>query len=193
MTQTFGGACAVAPAMDDAPPLVHDSAASVAGPSGGAHTGAVIRSSADVTAKPAGPRAGTVTVVLADDSDVYRRGIRRAIEADARLSLVAEVSDGAAALAAIRELQPDVALLDLQMPSLDGIEVCCRIKADPPPRLPRFVLVSAFLSEDVAQRARACGMDHQLDKTTPRREICDVLAGGPGDDPRGPRFGRGAA
>ena len=139
--------------------------------------------------KAVGPHAGTISVVLADDSDVYRRGMRRAIEADARLSLVAEVADGAAALAAIRELQPDVALLDLQMPSLDGVEVCCRIHAAPPARLPRVVLVSAFLTEDVAQRARACGVDHQLDKTTPRREICDVLAGGAADDPHGPDAG----
>ena len=179
--------------MRDVTPLLHDSAPAVAGPAGDAHTGAMIRSGVDVMEKAAGPRSGAITVVLADDSDVYRRGIRRAIEADARLSLVAEVSDGAAALAAIRELQPDVALLDLQMPALDGIEVSCRIQADPPPRPPRFVLVSAFLTEDVAQRARACGMDHQLDKTTPRREICDVLAGGPADDPRGPEPGRGAA
>lgn len=136
------------------------------------------------------PREGVVTVVLADDSDVYRRGMRRAIEADARLALVAEVSDGAAALAAIRELQPDVALLDLQMPALDGVEVCCRIRADPPPRRPRFVLVTAFLSDDVAARARACGMDHQLDKTTPRREICDLLAGAVPSRPGAP--GRGA-
>jgi two-component system nitrate/nitrite response regulator NarL len=124
--------------------------------------------------------AGVTTVVLADDSDVYRRGMRRAIDNDARLALVAEVADGAAALAAIRELQPDVALLDLQMPALDGVEVCCRILADPPPRRPRFVLLSAFLSDEVVERARACGMDHQLDKTTPRREICDLLAGGSG-------------
>jgi len=119
----------------------------------------------------------TVTVVLADDSDVYRRGMRRAIEADARLSLVAEVADGAAALAAIREHRPDVALLDLQMPALDGVEVCCRIHADPTPHRTRLVLVSAFLSPDVVVRARACGVDHQLEKTTPRREICDLLAG----------------
>jgi two-component system nitrate/nitrite response regulator NarL len=136
-------------------------------------------------ARPAAPDH-VVTVVLADDSDVYRRGMRRAIENDTRLSLIAEVADGAAALAAIRELQPDVALLDLQMPALDGVEICCRIHADPPPRRPRLVLVSAFLSEDVAARARACGMDHQLDKTTPRREICDLLAGSPADASRSP-------
>jgi two-component system, NarL family, nitrate/nitrite response regulator NarL len=163
--------------MRHAQPVVHGTANVVTRAPDDAHTEAVSGSSADVMEKPSGARTGAVTVVLADDSDVYRRGMRRAIEADARLSLVAEVADGAAALAAIRELQPDVVLLDLQMPALDGVEVCCRVQADPPPRLPRFVLVSAFLSEEVTQRARACGMDHQLDKTTPRREICDVLAG----------------
>ena len=131
----------------------------------------------DALCAPQAP-AGVITVVLADDSDLYRRGMRRAIEADARLALVAEVADGAAALAAIRELQPDVALLDLQMPALDGVQVGCRVRADPPPRRPRLVLVTALLSDEVEQRARACGMDHQLDKSTPRREICDVLARG---------------
>jgi two-component system nitrate/nitrite response regulator NarL len=127
---------------------------------------------------PAQPKAHmrTVTVVLADDSDVYRRGMKRAIEADERLSLVAEVADGAAALEAIREHQPDVALLDLQMPELDGLEVCARVHAGAPDTRTRFVLVSAFLSEDVIARARACGMAHQLEKATPRRQICDVLA-----------------
>ena len=120
------------------------------------------------------PRA--VTVVLADDSDVYRRGMKRAIEADERLALVAEVTDGVAALQAILEHQPDVALLDFQMPALDGVEVCCRVHADPPSRRTRFVLVSAFLSDDVIARASACGMDHHLEKTTPRRQICDLLA-----------------
>jgi CheY-like chemotaxis protein len=128
-----------------------------------------------------------ITVVLADDSDVYRRGMRRAIESDARLALVAEVTDGAAALAAIRELQPDVALLDLQMPALDGVEVCCRVQADPPPHRPRFVLVTSFLTDDVTARARACGMDHQRDKTTSRREICDLLAGASAEPPGGQR------
>ena len=137
------------------------------------------RSKADARRDPHAVRArsGAIRVVLADDSEVYRRGMRRAIEADARLALVAEVADGAAALEAIRALQPDVVLLDLQMPALDGVEVCRRLRDDPPQRRPRFVLVSAFLSAENAARARACGMDHQLDKTTPRRDICDLLAG----------------
>ena len=137
-------------------------------------------------ADPTQAAARAVTVVLADDSDVYRRGMKRAIEADARLSLVAEATDGAEALAAILEHQPDVALLDLQMPALDGVEVCCRVHEDPPEHPTRFVLVSAFLSDDVIDRARACGMDHQVDKTTPRREICDLLADAPAVPPAAP-------
>jgi two-component system nitrate/nitrite response regulator NarL len=140
-----------------------------------------VTSAGSTTARP---RA--VTVVLADDSDVYRRGMKRAIEADERLSLVAEVADGAAALEAIREHQPDVALLDFQMPALDGIEVCCRVHADPPRHKTRFVLVSAFLSEDVIARASACGMDYNLEKTTPRRQICDLLASAQAGEPDPP-------
>jgi two-component system nitrate/nitrite response regulator NarL len=162
--------------MDDLRLIPRESARMPSAPRRDRHAGRMAAAGTDAIATP-DATTGVVTVVLADDSDVYRRGMRRAIEADARLALVAEVSDGAAALAAIRELQPDVALLDLQMPALDGVEICCRIHADPPPRRPRLVLVTAFLSEDVAERARACGMDHQLDKTTPRRQICDLLAG----------------
>ena len=161
--------------MDDLDSISGERSTIPAGPRAARHAGLMVVQPRSIPA-PGAP-AGAVTVVLADDSDVYRRGMRRAIEADPRLHLVAEVADGAAALAAIRELQPDVALLDLHMPALDGVEVGCRIHADPPPRSPRLVLVSAFLGDDVAARARACGMDHQLDKTTPRREICDLLAG----------------
>lgn len=143
--------------------------------------------SVNITARPpvAAPdaRDRVVTVVIADDSDVYRRGMKRAIEADERLALVAEASDGAAALAAILEHQPDAALLDLQMPELDGVEVSCRLKADPPARRPRLVLVSAFLTDEAVYRARACGMDHQLSKSTPRGDICDLLAGATLTDP----------
>jgi two-component system nitrate/nitrite response regulator NarL len=140
------------------------------------------------------PKGGAraVTVVLADDSEVYRRGMKRAIEADERLALVAEVADGAAALEAIREHQPDVALLDFQMPALDGVEVCSRVHADPPGIRTRFVLVNAFLSDDVIARASACGMDHQLEKTTPRRQICDLLAAAGEADPPAPAPAPGA-
>lgn len=162
--------------MDDHHRMTRDGARVRAGARRDPRAGAMAPDAGHMIATPSAP-AAVVTVVLADDSAVYRRGMRRAIEADARLALVAEVADGAAALAAIRELQPDVALLDLQMPALDGVEVGRRIQADPPPRRPRLVLVSAFLGDDVAERARACGIDHQRDKTTPRGDICNLLAG----------------
>ena len=65
--------------------------------------------------------------------------------------------------------------------------------SDPPGHRTRFVLVSAFLSDDVIARASACGMDHQLEKTTPRRQICDLLASAGDREPRAPGPGSDAA
>ena len=64
-----------------------------------------------------------IQVLIADDHPVFRRGLRMIIEADARLKIVAEAEDGAQALERIREFQPDVAVLDVDMPNADGFEV----------------------------------------------------------------------
>ncbi|MBX9638729.1 MAG: response regulator transcription factor, partial [Mycobacteriaceae bacterium] len=64
-----------------------------------------------------------VTVVVADDHPVMRQGIVRVLKSSGRVEVVAQVSDGSAALDAIRQLRPTVALVDYQMPELDGLEV----------------------------------------------------------------------
>jgi len=64
-----------------------------------------------------------VRIVIADDHPIFRRGLRSVIEADPRLKVIAEADDGQSALARIRELQPDVAVLDIDMPPPDGLEV----------------------------------------------------------------------
>lgn len=73
-----------------------------------------------------------IRVVLADDHAVVRRGIREFLEEEGDIQVVAEADDGEQALARIAELRPDVAVLDIQMPGLTGIEVTRRIKADYP-------------------------------------------------------------
>ncbi|MDQ3062432.1 MAG: response regulator transcription factor, partial [Acidobacteriota bacterium] len=57
-----------------------------------------------------------IRIVIADDHQLVRRGLRQTIEADAALKVVAEAGDGQAALEKIRELSPDVAVLDVDMP-----------------------------------------------------------------------------
>ena len=62
-------------------------------------------------------------VVIADDHPIFRRGLAMVLEADQKLSVVAEAQDGESALAAIREHRPDVVVLDIDMPSPDGLAI----------------------------------------------------------------------
>lgn len=79
-------------------------------------------------------------IVIADDHPIFRRGLRTLIEADPRLKVVAEAEDGATALAEVKRLQPQVAVLDMDMPQLDGMAVA---RATAEQRLPVAV---AFLT-----------------------------------------------
>ena len=81
------------------------------------------------------------TVVVADDHPVYREGLTRAIGQRADLELVGEAADGHAALEAIRELRPAVALLDVKMPGLDGLQVLHAIRRDELPTAVVLVVV----------------------------------------------------
>ncbi len=69
-----------------------------------------------------------IRILIADDHPIFRRGLRMIIESDPALKVVAEADDGAAALASIEALQPDVAVLDMDMPPPDGLAVARRIR-----------------------------------------------------------------
>jgi two-component system nitrate/nitrite response regulator NarL len=111
-------------------------------------------------------------VIVADDSDIYRAGIVRAIRSHPELELAGEFDDGDAALAAIIELRPDIALLDIRMPGIDGLELCERLQAAQSPPPTRILLLSAYMDDAVVARAREVGADAYLSKASSRREIC---------------------
>jgi len=64
-----------------------------------------------------------IRVLLADDHTVVRRGLRRILETDPRVEIVSEVGDGRAALEAVPRLRPNVAILDISLPGLNGVDV----------------------------------------------------------------------
>ena len=72
------------------------------------------------------------TVVLADDHEIVRKGVRSVLEAEKKFTILAEVADGLAAVAAVEKHQPDLLFLDLSLPRLHGIEVLRQVRAASP-------------------------------------------------------------
>ncbi|MDT4990631.1 MAG: hypothetical protein QOH97_523 [Actinoplanes sp.] len=102
----------------------------------------------------------TTRVLLADDQPMVRAGFRMILQAEPDIDVVAEVGDGAQALQAARDLAPDVCLLDIQMPKVDGLEVTRRLAGPQVPNPLRVVVVTTFdLDEYVyaALSGGACG------------------------------------
>src|SRR5688572_24927890 len=115
------------------------------------------------------PTARRSRVLVADDTESIRSLFRRLLIADGHD--VVSASDGTAALEAVQRHQPDVILLDVGMPSMDGLEVCRRLKADPATRLTPVVLVTG--QSDLTDRIRGieAGADEFLSKPVHPQEL----------------------
>jgi two-component system nitrate/nitrite response regulator NarL len=114
-----------------------------------------------------------VTVVVADDHPVYREGLARAIDAYGGLEVVAQTADGAGTLAAVRALRPTVAVVDLQLPDMDGIEVLNAAAREQSPT--QFVIVSAFDDSSTVYRAIEAGARAYLPKVSPAADLCEAV------------------
>jgi two-component system, NarL family, nitrate/nitrite response regulator NarL len=115
----------------------------------------------------------STSVVLADDHPIYREGLAAAIHERPELSLVAECDDGDAAVEAVRKHHPDVALLDVRMRRLDGVDALTRLGGAR--SRTRVVFLSAFGEGEVVARALAAGAAGFLSKESEREDICDAL------------------
>jgi two-component system nitrate/nitrite response regulator NarL len=119
------------------------------------------------------PASERITVVVADDHPLYRDGVVRALSASGQIEVVAEAGDGRAALAAIREHVPDVALLDYRLPELDGVAVAHALQRDG--LSTRVLLVSAFTDSGVVYKALETGAAGFVSKESSREQIVDAV------------------
>ena len=118
-------------------------------------------------------RSKRVTVVVADDHPLYREGVVRALSACGQVEILAETGDGRSALDEIRELEPDVALLDYKLPDLDGVAIANAVVRD---RLhTRVLLVSAFTDSGVVYQALETGVAGFVSKEARREQIVDAV------------------
>lgn len=122
----------------------------------------------------------TYSVVVADDDPDIRALVTIAVR-KAGLDLVASVGDGALALAAIREHRPDLAILDVAMPELSGLEVCRGVRSDDSMGDVRILLLSASVDEASRSVGIDAGADYFLAKPFSPRELTAWLAVGKED------------
>jgi DNA-binding NarL/FixJ family response regulator len=99
--------------------------------------------------------AARVSVVIADDQRLFAEALEAILSTDGRISVVGRALDGRAAVEVVREERPDVVLMDIAMPVMDGIEATNAIRLESP-ETRVIVLTGSNTSEDVS-RARAAG------------------------------------
>ena len=135
---------------------------------------------------------GRTTVLIADDHPLFREAIVRVIQGNPDLDLVAEASDGRSALQKIRELTPDVAVIDVRMPGLDGSDVLVALREEG--LRTNVVFLSAFLDSKTVYDAVAAGAKAYLSKEAESEEIVAAIAAAArGDTILGPEVQTGLA
>ncbi|WP_141575187.1 response regulator transcription factor [Actinomadura sp. WMMA1423] len=121
----------------------------------------------------------SVRVVVADDQEVVRAGFGALLATQPDLEVVATAADGAAAALACREHRPDVVLMDVRMPVMDGIEATRRVTAEPDP--PRVLMLTTFDLDEHVYDALVAGASGFLLKDVTAERLFDavrVVAGG---------------
>jgi DNA-binding NarL/FixJ family response regulator len=127
-----------------------------------------------------------VRVALADDEPLLRAGLKVLLEADARLDVVADVGDGAQLLDAVERHHPDVVLIDVQMPVLDGLGALRKLAELPDPPV-AAVLTTFDLDDYVAEALDLGAQGFLLKDAEPEalaKAVVDLAAGGAVLDPR---------
>lgn len=115
----------------------------------------------------------TIRVLITDDHKVVRRGLRGFLELDPALEVVGEASNGEEALRMARRLVPDVVLMDLLMPVMDGIEATRHIRRELP-EVEVVALTSVLEDASVTGAVRAGAIGYLL-KTTDADELCEAI------------------
>lgn len=110
-----------------------------------------------------------IRVVVADDAEQLRALLSKALERTGEIKVVAQVGDGAAALESVVSLNPDVLLLDLSMPVLDGLEVLRSIREAG--HRTSIVVFSGYGNEHLAETCRRLGARAYLEKGSPLPEV----------------------
>lgn len=133
-----------------------------------------------------------LTILIADDHPVYRQGLERAIAERPELELVGSSSDGREALERLHELEPDVAVVDVRMPGLDGLKIVAAAKRDG--LRTRIMLLTGYEDSAAAYSAIAEGAAGYISKASDHTELIEsIINAGRGETVIAPQFAAGIA
>jgi len=118
--------------------------------------------------------AVTIRVVIADDQALVRDGFGMILDAQPDIDVVAEAADGREAVERARELRPDVVLMDIRMPRLDGIEATRRLMVEPG-SAPRVLMLTTFDQNEYVYEAMKAGASGFLLKDVRREELVNAV------------------
>lgn len=113
------------------------------------------------------------SVLIVDDHPLLREGVAAVLEAETDIVVVGEARDGAEAVALFGQLRPDIVLMDLQMPGMDGVDAIGIIKAQAPDA--RIIVLTTYAGDVRALRALKAGASGYLLKSGLRRELIDTI------------------
>ena len=125
----------------------------------------------------------TIRLVVVDDQALVRAGLRVIFDAEPDMEVVAEAEDGLAAVEAAGRLQPDVLVMDIRMPRLDGLEATRRVVSAGGEHAPKVLVLTTFDVDDYVYEALRAGASGFLLKDAPRQELVSavrVVAAGDG-------------
>jgi len=111
-----------------------------------------------------------IKVLLADDHSIVRAGLRRIVEESGEMEVVAEASDGKEAIQLVRKAAPDVAVIDISMPGVDGLEVLSQLQAYDP-KLPVLILTMHEEGQYVVRAIEAGAMGYITKQSAPEQLV----------------------
>src|SRR6476620_10824028 len=120
-----------------------------------------------------------VRVLVVDDHALFAEALMLTLGIDERIEVVGSASSGVEGVSLAQSLRPDVVLMDVHMPSMDGIEATRRVRRVSPST--RVVMVTATRSPQIAFHALAAGAERCLTKDTPAVKLIDAILDVPGE------------